>query len=230
MADAYIDFFEVFEYGDHFLQQSKQLVGLSKLVDVTQLQTLVDASMKGVAIELEKAGIRRSDKRHDKKEADDKATTLRKEMERFHKHLGAQEGDAPIDAAAFFPSNKLGNVSQMKPADLAQKAGEILRGFNAPTNASLPDGAIWKGRLENARAALVAALAGKETTSAASIQATQGLTDARAAFLVAYNGVAKRLVLGLLASLDRKDELSLFFKDLQLNERRPAKAAPAPPT
>jgi hypothetical protein len=126
-------------------------------------------------------------------------------------------------------SDKLGNVSQMKPADLAQKAGEILRGFAAPANASLPDGAAWKARIENARAALVAALADKETTSAAAIQATQGLTAAREAFLVAYNGVAKRIVLGLLASLDRKDELPLFFKDLQVNERRPAaKPVPAP--
>ncbi|UQA60154.1 hypothetical protein [Polyangium aurulentum] len=228
MADTHIDYFEVFEYGEHFLYQSTQLVGLSKLVDIAEVQQLVDGTIKSVAAELEKAGVHRSDKRVDRKEAEDKTAHLRKEIERFHKHLGAVEGDAPIDAAAFFPGKKLGPVSAMKPADLAQKAGEILRGFAAPANDSLPDGATWKARIESAQAALVAALAGKETTAAAAIQASQGLAAAREAFLVAYNGVAKRLVLGLLASLDRKDELPIFFKDLQVNERRPAKTATAP--
>ncbi len=42
--------------------------------------------------------------------------------------------------------------------------------------------------------------------------------EAMQAFLVAYNGVAKRVIQAVLIKLGRKDELRLFFKDLQVNE------------
>jgi hypothetical protein len=52
----------------------------------------------------------------------------------------------------------------------------------------------------------------------------------REEFLNVYNGVAKPLVRGLLASLGKSAEYEHSFRDLQLNEEgRPTKTPPAPP-
>ncbi len=70
------------------------------------------------------------------------------------------------------------------------------------------------------------AIGDKSASTGKTIQGTVALVDARQDFLVAYNGVAKRLVQAVLIQLDRKDELKLYFKDLQVNEA--STPAPAP--
>lgn len=97
---------------------------------------------------------------------------------------------------------------------------------------ALPDGAKWKTRLEDAQSALVAALSGKGSSTGMTIQGTAALVSARQGFLVAYNGVAKKLIGGVLTSLGRKDDLRLYFKDLQVNESgraKPVEDSPATP-
>ena len=114
-----------------------------------------------------------------------------------------------------------------------KKAGNILDGFDAAAKAGLPDAAKWKGKLTTARNALDAAASGKGTATVQSIQRTAALVAAHEEFLAAYDGVAKRLVYGLLVHLGRTDEHRLFFKDLQVNEGgakpAPGDGAPAQP-
>jgi hypothetical protein len=104
---------------------------------------------------------------------------------------------------------------------------QVLRAFSAPINAALPERAKWEGKLRAASEALDAALGAKGNAKTGAIQSTAGLIAAREAFLRAYNGVAKRLIQGLLVELGREDEMRLFFKDLQVNARTLAKKAPA---
>jgi len=235
LADDHIDYLECIEYGDHFQTEAKQLVGLSPIVDVDALIAHVAAAQKGVAAQLAAQGIKLSDLRGDRKDVDAAAPALRKAIEQFHKYLGSVDDALGIDREAFFPGGNLGKISQMKPADLVGKANQVLDGFAAPANAGLPQSATWIARLTTARDALAAATSGKGSSRTASIQGTAGLVAAREAFIKAYNGVAKKIVAGLLALLDRRDELRLFFKDLQVNEagsstpEAPATPAPAAP-
>jgi len=167
-----------------------------------------------VADELKKQGITRSDVHGGRKDVAALAEGLRKEIKRFHKHLGALDDGVKIDGTAFFAGGKLGKITTLKPADLVAKASKVLDGFDAAANAALPDGAKWKGKLTTARDALGAAVSGKGTAATQSIQRTAALVKAHEAFLATYNGVAKRLVYGLLVHLGRKSEYRLFFKDL----------------
>lgn len=216
MADDYIDYLECLEYGEFFATEVMKLSGASTLVDVAALVAHVDAATQGVANELQKQGVHRSTVRIDRQEVEVKAAAMRKTLEKFHHYLGGLDDDAAGDIEAFFAGGHLGALSALKPADVAQRAGVVLRGFAA--NTTIPDADKWRTRLEDAQAALVAALAGKGSSTGTSIQGTAALVAAREAFLVAYNGVAKKLVAGLLASLGRKTELRLYFKDLQVNE------------
>jgi len=224
MADDNIDYLECLEYGDHFDKEIDELNGKSKLVDVGELKTLVASATAAVGTELEKQGIKRSGVRVDRKEVAAKVTVLRKDIEKFHHHLGSLDDDQGFDLDAFFKDGNLGPISTLKPADLVQFAGGVLRGFAVDANANIPDAAKWKLRLETSQSALKGSIADKSASSGNTIQGTVALVAARQAFLVAYNGIAKRLVQAVLIQLDRKDELRLFFKDLQVNED----AAPAP--
>jgi hypothetical protein len=227
MADDNIDYLECLDYGDHFIKEVDELNGKSKLVDVGELKTYVASTVADVAIELEKQGIKRSGVRIDRKDVAAKTGALRKQLEKFHNHLGSLDDDQGYDIDAFFKGGNLGTISALKPADLGLYAGEVIRGFAADANKNLPDASKWKTRLEDAKSALGSAIADKSTSSGITIQGTVALVAARQAFLVAYNGVAKRLVQGILIQLDRKDELKLFFKDLQVNEDSTPVPAPA---
>jgi hypothetical protein len=221
MSDDYFNYLECLEYGEHFTTEVQKLAGTSNLVNVVALAGYVGAAMNTVAAELEKQGIQRSNVRVDRQDVEAKTGAMRKVLEKFHHYLGGLDDDEAGDIAAFFEGGNLGNLSAMKPADVAQHAGTVLRGFAA--NTTVLDGAKWQTRLEDAQTALVAALAGKGSSKGSSIQATAALVAAREGFLVAYNGVAKKVVAGLLTSLGRKGELRLYFKDLQVNESAPGK-------
>lgn len=231
MADDYIDYLECLEYGDHLVKEIDKLATQTTLVDIPQIKALVATAMAAVAAELEKQGIRRSDVRVDRQDVAAKSAALRKQIEKFFHHIGALDEDQGYDVEAFFPGGNLGSISTRKPADLAQDAGEILRGFSTSANASLPDASKWKQRLEDAQTALVGAIAGKSSSTSDTIMATADLVAARQEFLTAYNGIAKRLVQAVLIKLGRKDDLRLFFKDLQVNEtpRGTKSAMPASP-
>ena len=231
MADNYIDYLECLEYGVFFTTEVQKLAGASTLVDIDALSAYVGTAMRSVAAELEKQGVNQSGVRIDRRDVEVKTTAMRKALEKFYHYLGSLDDD--LDIAAFFAGGNLGTLAALKPADVAQRAGEVIRGFSA--NASVPDGARWKTRLEEAQSALVGALSGKGSSTGTSIQGTAALVTARENFLNAYNGVAKKLIGGLLTSLGRKDELRLYFKDLQVNESSRAKpvaeqsAPPDPP-
>jgi len=220
MADDYIDYFEIREYTDHFLASSSALVGSSKAVDVTELQKLVASKADAVDAELAKQGVKRGNVRSDRKDVEAKRAALEKEIRKFHSHLDALDDAETFDIDAFFPGGKLGSISQLKPADLEQRANGILRGFDAPANASFTGRDDRKARIEAAQAALNKALGGKGSATLASIKGTAELLTARAEWLNAYAG-AKRIILGLLTILGRKEEQRLYFKDLQVNEDAP---------
>lgn len=227
MPDSYIDYLEVGEYGGGFVKASEPLVGASALVDVAALRTKVADAVAKVDGELEKVGIRRGDLRTGRSGAGEAAEVGRKEIERFWHHLHTLDDGASADIEAFFPGNKLGALAALKPADVRSRLGEVLRGFAAPGNASLPDRPKWEQKLTAAHDALDAALGGKGTARAGAIQGTAGLIAAREEFLRVYNRVAKPVVRGLLAELGREGELRLFFPDLTANERsrKPSDAA-----
>ena len=226
MSDDRIDYLECLDYGDHFIKEVDELVGKSKLVDVGELKSHVASTMTAVATELEKQGIKRSGVRVDRKDVAMKTAALRKDLEKFHHYLGSLDDDQGFDLDAFFKNGNLGPISTLKPADLGQYAGDVLRGFAVDANKNLPDAAKWKLRLETTQSALVNAIGDKSASAGKTIQGTVALVAARQAFLVAYNGIAKRLVQAVLIQLDRKDELKLFFKDLQVNEESSPASTP----
>lgn len=227
MADDYIDYLECLEYGTFFTTEVKKLAVASNLVDIDALRTYVGAAMQAVATELEKQGVNRSGVRLDRQDVEAKTKTMRKTLEKFYHYLGSLDDEAGVDIAAFFAQGNLGSLAALKPADVAQRAGEVIRGF--AVNTTVPNGAAWKTRLEDAQTALVSALSGKGSSTGSSIQGTAALVDARQNFLIAYNGVAKKLVGGILTSLGKKDDLRRYFKDLQVNESSSGAAADAPP-
>lgn len=229
MADDHIDYLECLEYGEHFVKEVPALAGKTPLVDIGALGAYVTTAMTDVATELEKQGIKRSGVRADRQEVSSKCAVVRKTLEKFHHHVESLDEDQGYDVEAFFPGGNRGPLSTLKPADLNQFAALVLRGFAAPANTNLPDGNKWKTRLETAQSELASAIGDKGASTGKTIQATAALVAAREAFLVAYNGVAKRLVLAVLIKLDRKDELRLFFKDLQVNETSTAAIPPASP-
>lgn len=216
MSDNYINYLEVDEYGTHFVSTAASLVGASPLVNVQELLDLVQAKTNAVNTELEKAGIQRSALRQGSSNTQTASEDAKAEINRFWSYLQSLEPGVPVDVEAFFKGAKQGSLAGLKPADIKGKLIEVLAGFAADANKNLPDGAKWQTRLSAARDALSGLNAG--TVRSASIAATAELRDAREDFLTAYNGVAKRVVLGLLILLGRKDEYAHFFKDLQVNE------------
>lgn len=220
MADDYIDYFEIREYTDHFLATSSALVGSSKTVDVTEVQKLVSAKADAVDTELAKQGVKRGNVRSDRKEVEEKRAALEKEIRKFYSHLDALDDAETFDREAFFPGGNLGSIAQLKPADLEQRANAILRGFDAQGNASFTGRDDRKTKIAAAQEALNKALGGKGNATLASIKGTAELLAARSEWLNVYTGV-KRIILGLLTILGRKDEHRHFFKDLQVNEGGP---------
>lgn len=230
MADDHIDYLEVGEYGEHFGEEGKKLIQASPLVNVEALIALVGGAVGKVNAELEKAGIKRSDVRTGRSGTEEAAALGRSEIERFYNYLGSLDKDVVFDKEAFFPKGKLGALAALKPGDVKSRVEDVLRGFTAEANAALPEHAKWSQKLGAARDGLASALAGKGGARSVSIQSTAELVAAREEFLEAYNGVAKRLIRGLLASLKREEEMRLFFKDLQVNEgSRAKKDEPTPP-
>jgi hypothetical protein len=233
MADNHVDYIEVGEYGDHFVSEGKKLVGLWPGVDVNAVIEHVAAAVSATDGELEKVGIKRSALRGDRDTTKEKAAGGRKEIERFYSFLGSLDDDIEVDHNAFFADGNLGALKRLKPADVKGRLDEVLKGFAAEKNAGLPDKDKWQAKLTKARDELATSLGSKGGALASSITGTAGLVSAREAFLVAYNGVAKPIIEGLLTKLGRRDEMRLFFKDLQVNEEPPKKKAsegPAPAT
>jgi hypothetical protein len=217
MPDPYIDYFEVREYTDHLGSTAKPLIGLSDIVDIAKLCAHVGEKADAVDAELAKQGIKRGDVRTDRKDVETTAEALRKATTKFYSYLNSLDDDVVFDMEAFFPGGNQGTLAVLKPADLAQRAGAILRGFDAKGNVKLPDAEARKAKLSGARDALSTALGDKGSNLLSSIQSTAELVAARAAWLTAYTA-AKRITMGLLWMHGRKDEYHRYFKDLQVNE------------
>jgi hypothetical protein len=227
-VDVHIDDGEVAEYADHFVHEAQKLVGLSPLVDMNGVIDLVRTTAQSVADELAKQGVNKSGLRGERKGVKELAPALSAEIERFHGYLRSLDAGASVDPEAFFPGGKLGRLAQVKPADLVSRASTILRGFGVPANANMPDAAKWQASLTAARDALQSVVLGKSSKANHAVQRTAALVTARDAFLDAYNGIAKRVVMAVLIHAGRRDERRLYFKDLQVNEGPGAKPAPAP--
>lgn len=227
MNDRYIDYFEVDEYGTHFVQTAKSLIGACPLVDVQALINEVDTKTKAVNTELKKAGIQRSALRGEAGDVEHQAKKAGEELGRFWSFLNSLDEGIALDRQAFFQGDKQGAIAKLKPADLKARIVQVLIGFSAEANKNLPDASKWQNKLEAARDGLGGALDSTGGAKGEVIQAGTALRNAREAFLTAYNGVAKRLILGLLVWLGRKDEYVYFFKDMQLSEGRSKGEAPA---
>jgi len=225
MADRYIDYLEVGEYGDHFVAESNKLDGLSPLVDVPALRAKVQAAVGAVDVELGKAGIKRGDLRGGRDTTAAAAAAGKDLIQRFYHTLLGLPRTSGVEVEAFFPGRVLGDVTGLKPADVNGRLGAVLKGFDTAANkAAAPALGTWQQDLSAGRGALAAALADKGGALGTSITGTASLVAARESFLRVYNKVAKKLVSGLLADLGREDEYELFFKDLTVNEDgKPAK-------
>ena len=218
MADRYIDYDEVSEYGKHFLNALPSLNGQSNLVDLAKLDALVSNAVHAVETELQKTKSDRSSLRGEREGTSGAADSLRDTIARFYHYLRSLPKTVDIDFNAFFPGQTMGEVANLKPADLASKAADILRGFDTPKNKSANVLLVWKTELDAAKTALSEAIAGKGGAAGDSFVATAALINARHDFLHVYTKVAKPIVRGLLAHLEREGELALFFKDLTVNE------------
>lgn len=222
MADRYIDYWEVSEYGHYCAQAVRTLVGASPLVDMEALVRRILAAVEAVEAEVQRAGLHGSSFRLGRGDSGQATKRLRDLLRRFHHHLQTLPPEE-IDLEAFFPGGKLDGVHRLKPADLLSRAEQVLHGFLVPANVDLPGVSTWQPVLQEARDALDAAIHGKQRAQYDSIVATKGMMAARERFLDLYNGVAKPLVRGVLRDLGRANEYRRFFRDLQVNEgRRPA--------
>ncbi|MBK9264014.1 MAG: hypothetical protein IPM54_29955 [Polyangiaceae bacterium] len=228
MADPYIDYREVSEYGRQFVSAVTPLAGQSELVDVVKLAALVSSAVDAVEAELQKATSDRSDLRGERTDTSEAAETVRDTVSRFYYHLRSLPKATVFDFEAFYPGQTMGDLSSMKPADLNAKAGEVLRGFDTDKNKNVAAFSTWKTELATAHQTLTNALAGKGNATGKSFVATAALVEARKTFLHRYNKVAKPIMRGLLAQLGREHELPLYFKDLAVNEGGKAKAPNEP--
>lgn len=226
MADTYIDFYEVGEYGPHFMTTAEALRNASEMVAVDKLIALVKTRVDNVAAELERAGIKRSDLRAGNGGLGETAASARELVARFWNHLlSLDPKEFKHDVAAFFAGERLGALAALKPSDVKAKVGTVLKGFAAPGNASLPLGAQWKAKLEAAHESIGGSEQGQGNALMNKLNSSRELGKARQDFIDAYNGVAKPIIRGLLALLGREDELKNFFKDLQVQEDQPRGAS-----
>jgi hypothetical protein len=228
MADKYIDYWEVGEYGSHFLEHARTLIGASSLVDVEQLCSLVAGTVARMEAELDTIGIKRSSLRSGRDDTAIATNTARKNIRRFFMHLGSLDDTSRLDIEAFFPGYKLGDITNLKPADLQARLDELLGAFAIPANSRLPQRETWQNTLTTTRDALSDALSSEGNADRLTRQGSAGVRQAREEFFDVYHGVAKPLIRGLLKSLGREHEYKLFFVDLQVSEAgRPASQSPA---
>lgn len=232
MADEYIDYWEVGEYGGQCVSALGSLGSDATLLNVSALQTQVQSAVSAVNTQMELAGMKRSDLRGHRQTVEEAAVEGRSVIEKFHWWLGSQDDDAPMDREAFFPGMKLGTLAALKPADVRARLEDMVRGFAVPKNAAMPERAARLLKVTTARDAMDAAIAGKGGSSAQKLQSTAGLVAAREAFLVVYNKVAKPMVRGQLVALGREAEMKNFFPDLAVNEgsRKAATSGEPQPT
>lgn len=226
MADSYIDYFEVSEYGQYFAKRAQQLVGSSSLVNMKSLIAMVEGAVSRVNQEIEAAGLERSDLRGGRLDTGAAADAGRKVIRRFHGFLQSVEEEVALDREALFPGGKLGNIERMKPADVKARLDSLIRGLMLPANLGMPEHPSWQSRLTGSRDELAAALSSKDGAGMATRQINADLRAAREEFIKVYGRIAKRLVRAVLIALDREAEMPLFFRDMQVNEDSPW---PAPP-
>lgn len=219
MADRYIDYFEVGEYGDHFVKNSTTLDGLSPLVDIPALRAKVQAKIDAVNVELGNIGIQRGDLRTGRGATATAAAEGKELIQRFYHTLLGLPPSSGVDVAAFYPGKLLGDVTNLKPDDVKARLGSLIQGFDTAANkAAAASLGTWQKDLAAVHDTLAAAVTDKGGSLATSITGTAALKAARDSFVHVYNKVAKKLVAGLLADVGREAEYELFFKDLTVNE------------
>ena len=231
MADDYIDYWEVSEYGGQCVTALGTLGVASTLLNAAALQTQMQTAVSRVNTELANTGLQRSDLRGQRQTVDEAAAEGKTAIEKFHKWLGSVEDSVDMDRDAFFQGMKLGPVSTYKPADVKGRLDDLIRGFDVTRNAAMPERAARLLKLTTARDALQAALTGKTSTNTQKLQGSAELVAAREAFLFLYNKVAKPMVRGQLVALGRENEMKVFFPDLAVNEgiRKTTEVGDAPP-
>ena len=218
MADEYIDYWEVGEYGGQCVSALGNLTGVATLLNVSALQTQVQTAVSAVNTQMELVGIKRSDLRGHRQTVEEAAAEGRSVIEKLHQFLGSLEDDAPVDREAFFPGMKLGTLAALKPADVRARLDDMVRGFAVAKNAAMPERAARLLKVTSARDAMDTAISGKSGSNTQKLQSSAGLVAAREAFLVVYNKVAKPMVRGQLVALGREAEMKNFFPDLAVNE------------
>jgi hypothetical protein len=230
MSDTYIDYYEVSEYGRHFIREVAALEGMDGvLVDLGRVKARVQTTVEAVEAALQVSSTQGSSVREGRGVVDRAAEVLRDRLKRFYFHLQSVPVGTRMDVHALFPGAKLGLLSRRKPADLVAYTDTVLRGFDSPANRDLPQGQTWKTMLSQGRGALVLAMEGKGTATTGSQATTGVLARARQDFLRFYNKVAKPLVRGVLADLGREHEYRRFFLDLQVGEgARAPRSGPLP--
>ena len=229
VADTYIDYDEVSEYGRYFAAMLETLIGASSVVDIAAFRQRVLAEVEAVEAEHAKAQMQQSGMRTERGGTAGAVEATSRVLRRFHHHLDTLPPDALVDRLAFFPGGTLGKLSRLKPADLLGRADDVLRGFQVDVNAALPDAARWQAEILAERAALAEVLADKHSARHDKTEAVSALMAARERFLHVYNVMGKRLVHVVLADIGRLDDYKRFFLDLQLNESGPrTRRAPEP--
>lgn len=216
VADTHIDYFEVSEYTQYFVEQAITLFGASPLVNVEALVARVLQVQQIVEREVLASGLQRSLLRTTRGGITEAGDRMLDNIRRFHRYLQSLPPGTPLDAVAFFPNGY--NGQRRKAADLLAQGKQVLNGFAAPANATVPSGPEWQASFILARDVLQQALSEKGSASRVSLNATSALEEARLAFLAVYNGMAKRLVRVVLQDVGREHEFTRFFRDLQVNE------------
>lgn len=219
MPDRHIDYREASEYGMYFVRRLRTLrTAAGSLVDVVTVEQMVLGAVRDVEAELGTSNTTRSELRGDRLDTEQQSEAVCVIIRRFFHHLHSLPDNIVFDLNAFFPSGSFGDLTKLKPADLLAHCDQVLRGFDAPKNQSLPNASSWRADVLAARDALDSAIGSKGSSNSGKRRASRSLIQARKRFLHVYNHVAKPLTRGLLNHLGRGDEFRSFFLDLQVNE------------
>ena len=242
MADTHIDYREIGEYGRYFLaaiehlETSDDAPARNKtteaedaaqspekhLIDISMIRDIVMQAVQAVEADLQRSDDESVPARP---RVDTRAVAhdCRDRVRRFYYYLRALPPGAAGDLLAFFPSGRVAALGRLGPDELVTRMTAMLRGFSAPGNLGLVNGAAWRQELQAGRDALESALAASREQGAAP-STKKSLMRGRAHFLRVYHGLAKPAVRALLTYLDRDQEYRRFFLDLQPGDRKSARA------
>jgi hypothetical protein len=117
MADMYIDYNEVSEYGRYFIREVARLESMGgTLVDIGKLKERMLAAVEAVEARLSESSTQSSMLRTGRDGTSDATKAMRDALRRYYYFLRSLPAGTPMDLQAFYPGGYLGDLPRLKPA------------------------------------------------------------------------------------------------------------------